>query len=435
MEINNVVCPFCASLCDDIKVNVENNEIKGFKNGCGISFTKFMKHHVNAVKSPMMRKGGKDGNLKDVSMDEAIEKASEILTNANYPLIFGLSTTACEAQNKAMELAELIGATIDHLPSICHCPSMVGMQNVGQTTVTLGDVKNRADMVIFWGCNPIEAHPRHFIRYSGTPKGMWSDRSKRYLVTIDIRETPTAKKSDKLIKISWGKDFELISIIRAAIKGHKIPDNVEEITGASKEDIEDLIMRMKNAKYGVLFYGLGLAHSLGKELNTDGAISLVKELNEFTKFSIVPMLGHYNISGAAHVWGWLSGYPFAINFTLGYPRYNPGEFSTTQMLTRKECDAALIIATDPIAHLPNKAIKHLANIPLITIDPKFSLTALISDIVIPAATAGIEAEGTAYRMDGIPLRLKKVVNSEFPPDREILEHIIEKIKRKKENKE
>lgn len=428
MEIKNVVCPFCGSLCDDIIVNVENNEIKRVKNGCGISMTKFMKHHVNAVGSPMIRKGG---DLVSVSMNEAIDKAVEILKNANYPLIFGLSTTECEAQSKALELAELIGATIDQLPSVCHGPSMMGLQSVGQTTATLGEIKNRSDFVIFWGCNPIEAHPRHFYRYSGSAKGMWSDRSKRYIVTIDVRETLAAKKSDKFIKISYGRDYELISIIRSAIKGQKIPDNVEEITGVKKEDVEDLINRMKNAKYGAVFYGMGLTQTFGKELNTDNLISLVKDLNEYTKFSVIPMLGHYNVSGAVHVWSWQTGYPFSINFSLQYPRYNPGEFSATQILSRKECDAVLFIATDPVAHLPNKVVRHLSDIPVITIDPKFSLTALISDVVIPSATAGIEAEGTAYRMDGIPIRLKKVIDSEFPPDREILQEIIERIKNKK----
>ncbi|PIN67804.1 MAG: formylmethanofuran dehydrogenase subunit B [Candidatus Altarchaeum sp. CG12_big_fil_rev_8_21_14_0_65_33_22] len=430
MEIKNVVCPFCGCLCDDITVKVEDNEIKAVKNGCGICITKFIKHHVNAVQSPMLKKEKTDENFVNVSMDEAIEKTGEILKNAKYPLIFGLSTTECEAQGKALELAELTGATIDQLPSVCHGPSIMALQSVGQITATLGEVKNRADMVIFWGCNPIEAHPRHFNRYSGTAAGMWSDRNKRYIVTIDVRETHTAKKSDKFIKISPGKDYELISIIRAAIKGQKIPDNVEEMMGVNKDDIENLINKMKGAKYGVVFYGMGMTQSFGKELNTDGAISLVKELNEWTKFSINPMLGHYNVAGAVHVWGWQSGYPFSINFSLQYPRYNPGEFSATQILARKECDAALIIATDPVAHLPNEAARHLAEIPVITIDPKFSLTALISDVVIPCATAGIEAEGTAYRMDGIPLRLKRVVRSEFLSDREILERLIEKIKEK-----
>jgi len=49
-------------------------------------------------------------------------------------------------------------------------------------------------------------------------------------------------------------------------------------------------------------------------------------------------------------------------------------------------------------------------------------------VVIPTAAAGISAEGTAYRMDGIPLRLKKVVDSPYPPDEEVLREIVERIK-------
>jgi formylmethanofuran dehydrogenase subunit B len=45
------------------------------------------------------------------------------------------------------------------------------------------------------------------------------------------------------------------------------------------------------------------------------------------------------------------------------------------------------------------------------------------------ATAGIEGEGTAYRMDGVPLRLSKLLEPEegVKPDAEILDMIIERI--------
>ncbi|GAI39343.1 unnamed protein product, partial [marine sediment metagenome] len=147
-----------------------------------------------------------------------------------------------------------------------------------------------------------------------------------------------------------------------------------------------------------------------------------------TKFTIIPMRGHGNVSGSNDVMTWCTGYPYAVNFSKGYPVYNPGEFSAVDILARGECDAALIIASDPVAHFPAEASKHLARIPTIVIDPKVSLTSLIAKIVIPSAMAGIECDGTAYRMDGIPLRLSKVIDSEFLPDREILKKIIEKVK-------
>ena len=160
----------------------------------------------------------------------------------------------------------------------------------------------------------------------------------------------------------------------------------------------------------------------------DTALRLVRDLNDHTKFSIIPMRGHYNVAGANDVMTWCTGYPYAVNFSKSYPVYNPGEFSAVDVLARGECDTALIIASDPVAHFPAQASEHLVRIPTIVIDPKINLTSLIAKIVIPSAIAGIECDGTAYRMDGVPLRLKKVIDSEFLPDREILKKIIERVK-------
>ena len=38
-------------------------------------------------------------------------------------------------------------------------------------TCTLGEVKNRADFIVYWGGNPAECHPRHFTKYTLTQKG------------------------------------------------------------------------------------------------------------------------------------------------------------------------------------------------------------------------------------------------------------------------
>ena len=58
-------------------------------------------------------------------------------------------------------------------------------------------------------------------------------------------------------------------------------------------------------------------------------------------------------------------------------------------------------------------------------------TTLIGDVVFPAAMAGIEAEGTGYRMDAVPIRMKKVKqppNENILTDKEILEKILKKVK-------
>lgn len=80
----------------------------------------------------------------------------------------------------------------------------------------------------------------------------------------------------------------------------------------------------------------------------------------------------------------------------------------------------LVVASDPAAHFVNSFIKRMAEIPLITVEPHINATTELVDLIIPVAISGIEADGTAYRMDEIPLRVKKFINSKFKSDLEIL---------------
>jgi len=100
---------------------------------------------------------------------------------------------------------------------------------------------------------------------------------------------------------------------------------------------------------------------------------------------------------------------------------------------RDEIDASLIVASDPASNFPAAAVKNMFKHPLITIEPHHTPTSVNSDIILPPAIAGIECEGTAYRMDSVPLRLRKV--KEAPgkclTDNEILERLVEAVKSKK----
>ena len=63
---------------------------------------------------------------------------------------------------------------------------------------TLGEVKNRADFIIYWGGNPAECHPRHFTKYTIMQKGKHvpGGRKSRTMVLVDVRETPSEKAAD-----------------------------------------------------------------------------------------------------------------------------------------------------------------------------------------------------------------------------------------------
>ena len=150
---SNVVCTFCGCLCDDIEVEVQDNQISKVKRACLIGRNKILHAQSNA---PTPSIAG-----REVSIDEAVDEAGRILAQAQFPLVYGLSSATTEAQKELVEIAEILEGSLDNPSSYCHGPGVMARQQVGLATCTLGEVKNRADLVIFWGCNPMESHMRH----------------------------------------------------------------------------------------------------------------------------------------------------------------------------------------------------------------------------------------------------------------------------------
>ncbi len=419
--VENVTCTFCGCLCDDIVVEVEDNRIARVRRVCANGRGVFLHY------DPTPRKPTVAG--REVEWEDAIAEAAQILVQADSPLIYGLSSSASEAQKKAVELADFLGAIIDTTSSVCHGPTALATQAVGEPSCTLGEVRNRADFLVFWGCNPAASHLRHFERYSLKPEGTYvpNGRQDRMVFVVDVRPTASAKAADYFIQVQPGADFEVLTTLRALLRGKEI--EAESVGGVPLDQLRDLTERMKACRFGVFFMGMGLTMSRARNHNVRELFTLVAELNQYTRFSVIPMRGHGNVAGADQVLTWQSGYPFAVSFARGYPQYGPGEFSVVDVLAREEVDAALILASDPVAHLPNVAAKQLKRIPTIVIDPTWNLTAQMAHVVFPTSCYGVDAAGTSYRMDNVPIRLRAVFPSARPTDEAVLDQIIEAIKR------
>lgn len=178
----------------------------------------------------------------------------------------------------------------------------------------LGEVKNRADRIVFWGCNPAHAHPRHMSRYSIFPRGFFTTKGHkgRKIICVDCRYTDTAKCADEFIQIEQGYDYELLDAFRTVARGQPIPDVVG---GVPKEKIISAVNTLKEGRFGVIFFGMGLTHTLGRNHNIDIAINLTRDLNDFTKFSIIAMRGHWNVTGSGQVLSWQYGFPYCVDLT------------------------------------------------------------------------------------------------------------------------
>lgn len=416
--VEDATCTFCGCVCDDINLTVEGDQITKAQNACVLGKAWFFNHHIEDRPEALI-----DG--QPASYEDAIDKAVDILINSQYPITYGLSDTTCEAQRVAVAITDWIGGCLDTTTSVCHGPSGMAFQGVGEVTCSLGELKNRADYLIYWGGNPAESHPRHFTKYSLMPKGEFvpNGRKDRTAVLVDVRKTKTAKACDIHLQLKPRSDFELAWALRALCKGIDLDPSVEEKTGISLEQLHEVMDGMKKAKFGAILFGMGVTMTRGKHLNSEAVLALARDMNKHTRWVAKPMRGHGNVTGADNVVSWSTGYPFGIHLGRGYPRFNPGEFTSSDVLGRGEADAALIIASDPYSNFSQPARDHLKAIDTIVLDPKLSETAKIAKVAFTTATYGINVPGTVYRMDDIPIPLRPAFDSPYRSDYDILKAI------------
>lgn len=414
--IEDVACTICGCVCDDLRVSVAGGRVIRAEGACFLAEPWFLEQGIRHPPLAMIRSA-------EASDEEAIKEAATILKDSSSPLIYGLSRSSTDGQRAAVALADRLGATIDTTASLCHAPSIMALQRSGESTCSLGEIRNRADLVIYWGSNPVESHPRHLERYSLLPPGQFvpNGRADRTLVVADVRRTPTTELADIFVPIEPGRDFEALWTLRALVREMPIGRSLR--TGASVEQLAELARRMKDCRCGVIFFGLGLTRQPLGHANVEALLRLVTDLNRYTRFHARRMRVPGDVTGADSVLCWQTGYPFSVNLARGWPRYNPGEFSANDLLERGEADACLLVGSEGVAAFSPRAQQNLRRIPTIVLDyPTFD--SLIEPTVrFTTAVYGVHRPGTAYRMDEVPIPLRAVLESDYWSDAEVLARI------------
>ena len=416
--IQNVACTICGCVCDDLQVSVEKGRVQAVVGACDLSESWFLEQDTRQPPSAAI-------NGQPVAIDAAIEQSAELLAKSHSPLIFGLSRSSSEGQRAAVRLADTAGANIDTTASLCHAPSIMAIQQVGESTCSLGEIKNRADLVIFWGVDPVQSHPRHFERYSVDPVGEFipNGRADRTVIVIDSERTQTAEAADQFLSVEPGSDFELIWTLRSLLRGDPPPESTS--SGIPIEKITELAERMKSCRCGVIFFGLGLAHQEVGHLNVEALLRLVTDLNAYTRFHARRMRLHGDVTGADCVLCWQTGYPFSVNLGRGYPRYNPGEFSANGLLERGEVDLCLLVGGEAVPKMSPAARRHLETIPTILLDYPTVPVHLEPQVQFTTAVYGVHLPGVVYRMDEVPIPLRQILPASYPSDAEVLQRITE----------
>jgi formylmethanofuran dehydrogenase subunit B len=184
-----------------------------------------------------------------------------------------------------------------------------------------------------------------------------------------------------------------------------------------------LLERMKECRYGSVFFGMGLSAGDTGHRTVEALLRLTQELNDVTRFHARRLRLHGDVTGADLVLAWQSGFPFATCFSRGYPRFEPDEFSAHELLERGEVDLCLLVGSEHVREFSSSARNRLASIPTIVLDRPGVVCPVTPTVGFTTAIYGVHAPGVVYRMDEVPVRLRSFLRSELPTDAEVLRRI------------
>ncbi|MEA1893642.1 MAG: formylmethanofuran dehydrogenase subunit B [Euryarchaeota archaeon] len=382
-----MVCTGCALLCDDIEVG-END----CRHACRIGDA-----HITSTNriDPMV-------NRSPVDMDTAIKSAAEILVSAEKPVFVGFGNSVTEAQATGIELAEKVGAEIKTF----HTGIFDDILDERVKTCTLPEVRDYADVIIFLGCDPMNTHPRLLSRYAYYPRGEkrqhgWEED--RIAITIDPRFSHTASICKDVYTIDPHCQIEFIDALMDALLS-KVPK-----TTYDKKRILKLAGTLKKAEFGVIFAGTGTSAP-----PRDAIVRLMDRLNESSDFRLLPLAPGYNLRSIAEQLHQLHNHPGGAGDGVGSGSGSSG-------IELHEADCILCLGFDLMNSLP----AHGINGKMIVIDPNETLTSRYADVVIPCAAGGIDAAGSAVRMDGEPIEIPLTRESKRLSDGAILKQLLE----------
>jgi formylmethanofuran dehydrogenase subunit B len=399
--IDNVTSAACGLVCEEITLRIDKQRIVEVNNACPLCTARLKGRSLD--EGPQFKVKG-----HDVSQVVAIERAAEILADAKSPLIYGLAGSTVETQRAAVALADLLGATIDPAIPTFHRDAIVALQSVGISTCTLGEIKQRADVVVLWGAEPDKTHPRLFERFLHPPGTFFP--GKRRFISI---KSSFKQNVDLTFNIDQKNMLAAIVALRAIVTGIEIEP--KSVAGIDVDQLKQFAEWLQEANYSAILFGPGI----GGQAEIESLFLLVRQLNNRSR-CVTMGLGGPQIE---NVLTWQTGYPCGVNFALGYPRYDPYAFSANVLLEREEVDAILIVGSQSIESLSPVARTKLSQLPSILLDDAGQAAVFAPTAQIATALSGVHTGGTVFRMDGVPLKLRAICDSGLPTAASILSAI------------
>jgi formylmethanofuran dehydrogenase subunit B len=385
-------CLGCGCACDDIELRIEGNRIVAADRACPLGEAWFGN---GEVPGRVLVAG------REASTEAAIDAASAVLGAAARPLIYLAADISCEAQREAIAIADLLRARVASLTSSGALGSVLAMQEQGRASATLGEIRNRADVLVFWGVEPAVRYPRYWTRYAPEPIGIHTPggRRSRTVIAVDVGDARGPADADLRLIVPPQREVAVLTMLAAV---------AATVPAATTEPGDDerapVVAALRAGRYVVVVADAERDDSTGPADPDRAAalIALAQALNATTRGALSTLRGGGNRSGADACLTWQTGYPAAVDFARGYPRYRPYDLHSD---AAEASDGVLVCGSADVMSLD--ALRGVNDDQLVVVGPRASIGPFAgAQVVIDTGVAGIHEGGTAVRMDDIALPLR-----------------------------
>jgi formylmethanofuran dehydrogenase subunit B len=386
-QIGHVTCLGCGCACDDIILTVSGGRIERAEHACPLGVAWFGDGQVP------------DRILVDgapAELEGALARAADLLREARGRLLVVLGADlTTTAYGSALALADALGAATDSLVSDAAGAGILAAQRRGRATATLGELRNRADLVVYWGVDPDRRYPRYRSRYLAASNTLHlGGAPTRTVVSVSIGRDAGPVEADLRLTLEPAQEVVALAELRAGLLGRQL--GVPGLPPA----VADLAIRLTQARYVAIVHEGEPGDEQRSPERVEALIALTQSLNTPTRAALSTLRAGGNRNGAEAVSSWQTGFPFAVDFSRGAPRYRPDRRIGGTAPAPAPAAALVAGAADG---LPERLEAALGRVPTVAIGPRASAAPYPTRVAIDTGVAGIHESGIAYRLDDIPL--------------------------------
>lgn len=346
----------------------------------------------------IMRCNGSDRQ----SLEAAVAAAAELLFDCpGRLLVYVAGDLGCETVREATALADRVGATIDTLAADTVIAGLLATARRGRATATLGELRHRADMVVFWGIDPDRRWPRFRQRFL-TPEP--TQASRREMVAVDIDGRCGPPDVSQRLALSRNDEVDALRVMQATVRGRNVGTLPPPLAQAAS-----LATRLAGeSRYAAIVFDAEPDELQPADpARTEALTAFVQALNGPTRAALFALRDGGNRNGFESLLTWQTGFPFAIDFGRGSPEFAADE-TVSERIERGRYAAALVLGAP--STLPAVVSNAFGQIPTVAVGPRASEAAFGPRIAIDTGVAGIHEGGLVLRMDDVPLQVEPLLS-------------------------